>query len=164
MRAFYATLEPSAFRDHFRAPPPTSAQALADRQALSKRVFLYQVPVEVSQHRQGVYLDEDGDAPVLRWVWPLDLGDGIHLIRHKPRVNAGTGVPQLRSLRTWLMDVPRDSEVMRALRERPKDVRLRALWQIRGARTERYPTLVVRIMAWQLLVGDDVLRQETDDR
>ena len=165
MRAFYTRLSPKKFRDHFRAAPPTAQNAEAQRDALRKRTFLFELPVMLGKRRQGVYLDETAGKPaVFRWVWPLDLGEGIFLVRHKPRVNAGTGSPQLRQKHTWLFDAPTDAKLLAEIRAKPEALKFRALWKPRGARTDRYPVLVARVVAWELRFGDRVLHAETDDR
>lgn len=165
LRAFYTRLDAKSFRDHFRSAPPTETDAEKDRQAMRERRFLLELPVKVGQRRAGVYLERiDGKPAVFRWVWPVELGDGIFLVRHKPRVNAGTSTAQLRRAHTWLMDAPNDSKLLDQIQAEPGKLRFRALWQARGARTDRYPVLVVRVVAWQLVFGDQVLRTETDDR
>lgn len=165
LRAFYTRLDEKSFRDHFRAGPPPEADAAESRQALRPRPFLLELGVPVGTHRAGVYLETpDGKPAVFRWVWPIDVGDGIFLVRHKPRVNAGTSAAQLRRTHTWLMDAPTDPKLVAQMRAEPEKLRFRALWQARGARTDRYPVLVVRVVAWQLSFGDLVLHTETDDR
>ncbi len=165
MRAFYTRLSPKKFRDHFRAAPPSAQNAEIQRDALRKRTFLVELPVKLGARRDGVYLDDTAGKPAaFRWVWPLDLGEQIFLVRHKPRVNAGTGSPQLRKKRTWLFDAPTDAKLLDEIRARPEALKFRALWKPRGARTHRYPVLVARVVAWELRFGDRVLHAETDDR
>ncbi len=165
MRAFYTRLSPQKFRDHFRAAPPPAQSAETQRAALRKRTFLMELPVKLGTRRDGVYLDDGAGSPAaFRWVWPLDIGQQLFLVRHKPRVNAGTGSPQLRKKHTWLFDAPTDAKLLDEIRAKPEALRFRALWKPRGARTRRYPVLVARVVAWELRFGDRVLHAETDDR
>lgn len=165
LRAFYTRLSPQKFRDHFRVAPPSEQNAEAQRAALRKRTFLLELPVKLGARRDGIYLDDAaGQRAAFRWVWPLDVGQQIFLVRHKPRVNAGTGSPQLRQKHTWLFDAPTDEKLLEEIRAKPDALKFRALWKPRGARTHRYPVLVVRVIAWELRFGDRVLHTETDDR
>lgn len=162
--SFFAALSDADLMRHFGV----ARSALPDAEVaarLRRDTFRFDADVSWSPRASGVYvLAEDAAPASVRLVWPIAIGDGLELTPHKPRVNAGTGSPVLRRHATWLFDLESDAAWLQTRSAGGPPLRFRALLQPRGARIDRHPVLVVRVVAWQVLDGSRLLHEETDDR